>query len=540
MAGRAKIPKSQTPQAKAPTVTAAQAAQEVLDRQKARVDLSAFAQYTMRHFDLQDFHRKLHLALDQVLRGEIRRLMIELPPRYGKTEGIRRFVPWAIGQYPDLQMMGIGYGDDFVVAEQGRPTRNTMLSPEYKALYPDITLSKDDQSVGSWSTEQGGGFSVFGANGPITGRGGQIIVIDDPVKNDAEVRSKPARDKLWSWFWTDVYTRLMPYQNGPGAIIMIMTRRHEDDILGRLIKDDEKGIGEGWTRLVLKALAEEDDPLGRKKGEALWESRYPAEELRKMQSNPVRRRVFDSLYQQNPSPETGEFFQDEWWQYYDTPPPLEGLSLYVCSDYATKEGEGDYTVHGLFGIDADDRAYLLRLWREQTTSYHWVEALIDMVESVKPHSVMGVEEQGQILRSVGPFLEKRMRERKVSWYREQKTSVKDKASRARAIQGRVQQGLVYLPANAPYLADLQDEMRRFPGPAEHDDIVDIFSLLGRALNETTKGRSPRAAKPDFVEGARYWTMGEILKNLNRPNRNRRRRAVVQAPQPPSIEQLDEQ
>ena len=194
---------------------------------------------------------------------------------------------------------------------------------------------------------------------------------------------------------------------------------------------------------------------------------------------------------------------EEWINYYDDLPP--NLHKYGASDYAVTADGGDYTVHGVAGVDPEDNLYLLDWWRQQTESDQWIERLLDMM---KHHEPMGwAEEKGQIEKSVGPFLRKRMRERKVHCVRRQYTSTRDKATRARSIQARMHSGKVYIPRNAPWTADLVAELLRFPA-GKNDDQVDVLSLFGRMLDRLIPGRTPPPEPKPFE--VRQPTLDELI------------------------------
>jgi predicted phage terminase large subunit-like protein len=172
------------------------------------------------------------------------------------------------------------------------------------------------------------------------------------------------------------------------------------------------------------------------------------------------------------------YYKREWFRYWDTKPAQ--LRIYGASDYAVTEGGGDYTVHLVVGVDPDDNLYVLDLWRGQTSSDKWIGAWLDLAKRWKP--LMWLEEQGQIIKSIGPFLDKRMREDKVYVRREQVASAADKATRSRSIQARTAMGKVYFPSKATWLPEFTAELLTFPA-GRHDDMVDTLGLIGRMLDD---------------------------------------------------------
>ena len=208
-------------------------------------------------------------------------------------------------------------------------------------------------------------------------------------------------------------------------------------------------------------------------------------------------RHWAALYQQRPAPDEGNYYKREWWRYYDEKP--KHLRIYGASDYAVTDGGGDYTVHIVIGVDPNDNIYVLDLWRGQTASDVWIKSWLDLVKIHKP--LLWVEEQGQIVKSIGPFLEKRMREERTYCRREQVASAADKPTRSRSIQARTSMGKVYLPSKAPWLAEFQSELLTFPA-GKHDDQVDAFGLIGRMLDDLVPASVPKVVTPPVRDAYR--------------------------------------
>ena len=189
-------------------------------------------------------------------------------------------------------------------------------------------------------------------------------------------------------------------------------------------------------------------------------------------------RNWAALYQQRPAPEEGNYFKKDWWRWYETAPPLDTLRIIGASDYAVTADDGDLTVHGVAGVDPDDNLYMLDWWRDQTASDVWIETLLDLMGQWKP--VEWAEEKGQIEKSVGPFIDARMRERQVYCHREQFASSADKPTRAQAFRARMAMGKVFWPRNASWVDDVYRVLMTFP-TGKVDDDVDVCSLFGRML-----------------------------------------------------------
>jgi predicted phage terminase large subunit-like protein len=450
-------------------VSRAEAASELLSRRQARKDLIAFTEFTLPNYAAVAHHYKIAEALHRVVDGASKRLMIFMPPRHGKSElASKRFPAWYIGQYPDREIICASYAQE-LANEFGRNVRNTIGSQEFRAVFGNVELAPDSSAANRWHTSYGGSYVAAGVGGAITGRGADLLVIDDPIKNREDADSEIYRDRVWDWYRSTAYTRLMP----GGAIVLIQTRWHDDDLAGRLLQAQEDG-GDQWEVIELEAIAD---------GKALWPEWYDLDALEGIR-NTIGPREWSALYQQQPTPDEGDFFKKAWIRTYQEAPSKDLLTIYGASDYAVTADDGDYTVHGVIGVDGDDNIFLLDWWRGQTESHEWVEAVIDMMERWKPRQ--WGEENGQIIKSIGPFLQQRMHERRVYCHREQYASAADKPTRARSIQARMAMGKVYFPT-AEWSLPLKDELLRFP-TGRHDDQVDVLSLMGRMLDVMVAGK----------------------------------------------------
>jgi predicted phage terminase large subunit-like protein len=194
--------------------------------------------------------------------------------------------------------------------------------------------------------------------------------------------------------------------------------------------------------------------------------------------------VWSALYQQSPAPDEGNFFKTEWLKPCDIIPHASTLRVYGGSDYAVTSDGGDWTVHVVLGIDHLNKMYLLDVWRRQTTSDVWIDGLCDLVQKYRP--LEWGEETGQIRSGVGPFLEKRMRERRLYVTRTQFASRNDKSVRARSIQGRMALDGLFYPRVAPWVADFLNEVLSFPA-AKYDDQVDALSVVGQLIDHMAVG-----------------------------------------------------
>lgn len=431
-----------------------EAATELLRRRSARKGLIDFARYTLPSYEEAGHHAMIADRLERVESGEIKRLMIFMPPRHGKSElASRRFPAWYLGRNPKAEIIAASYNSDLAV-DFGREVRAIVNSSEYARLF-EVSLRADSKAADRWHTNEGGAYRASGVGTAMTGRGADLLLIDDPVKDREEADSELRRDRVWDWYRSTAYTRLSPN----GRVVVIQTRWHEDDLSGRLIDH----VGDEWEVLSLPAILDS--------GKALWPERFPIERLEAIKRT-VGPREWSALYMQRPQPDEGTFFQRDWFSTWGNLPPLR---KYGTSDYAVTDEGGDYTVHRVWGVGPDGRLYRLDGWRGQTTSDVWIEQKLDLMERHKPSAWFG--EAGVIQKAIEPMLRRRMRERRVHCRLEWMPSIHDKATRARGFQGRAAMGLVSFEPGA----DLS-EFLSFPA-GKHDDEVDVASMIGRALDE---------------------------------------------------------
>ena len=389
------------------------------------------------------------------------------------------FPPWLLAQRPEACLIGASHTQE-LAEKWGRRVRN-LLSANTATL--NIGVADDSSAAGRWETTSGGEYLAAGVAGSIAGRRADLAIIDDPIRSREDADSQKVRDKQWDWWRFDLQPRLKP---GAG-VILIQTRWHEDDLAGRLMKEE----GARWRVIKLPMEATDaDDPLGRALGDPLWPEWFNDQ----MRIDAKRdARVWSALYQQEPVPDAGGYFQREWLIPVETLPKREDLRVYGGSDYAVTSNGGDYTVHGVLGLDADGNPYLMDIWRKQASSDEWVSSFCDLVRKHKP--MAWAEETGQIKSGVGPFLEREMRERRAYTAREQFPTKGDKAVRAQSFRGLIATRGLRIPANAPWRADFEAELLRFPASV-HDDQVDACGLVGQLLDKMLDG--PKKPTPETV------------------------------------------
>ena len=416
-----------------------------------------------------------------------------MPPGSAKsTYSSVLFPPWLLAN-ANWNVLAASHTID-LARRWGRRVRNLVVEHESDLR---IRLADDSQAAERWALTNGTEYSAAGVGTAIAGFRAKLGLIDDPIRSRQDADSELVRDRIWDWYINDFRTRLVP----GAAKVLIQTRWHEDDLAGRALQH------ENWKVLSLPAIAEGDDALGRKAGEPLWndDSYGYGKQLRELAtSTPAR--TWSALYQQRPAPEQGAYFKSEWFKPYDKVPPRDTLKIYGASDYAVTADGGDYTVHIVIGLDPEGRMYVLDLWRQQAASDVWVEAFCDLVIAWKP--LAWAEEQGQIRAGIGPYLDRRQKERKAYCYRETFPTRGDKSVRAQSIRGRAALEGLYIPFNALWYPELRSEMLSFPA-GKHDDQVDALGLVGQLLDRMTKGTPRVEVAP--IRGASEMTMAEAIR-----------------------------
>ncbi len=399
------------------------------------------------------------------------RLVVSMPPRHGKSELLSHWTPvWFLANWPTGRVGLASFAADSA-STWGRKARDTVRERQGDL---GITLRKDLNRASHWELVEGGGMITAGVDGPMTGRGFDLLVVDDPIKNWQEANSAVMREHLWEWWRSTARTRLEP----GGSIIVVATRWHEDDLLGRLLAADPHDPdthGDRWEHIRLPALAEPMDPLGRAEGDPLWPARYDTGALADIRTA-VGGQDWAGLYQQRPTQEGGGLFKLDWWQLVGALPRPTGSPIQFW-DTAFKTGQQhDYSV-GVTLYPCAEGYGLLDVWRDRVEFPALERAVISQAATHQPSHVY-VED-----RASGQSLVQTLR-------RDTRLPIvpvpvdKDKVARANAVTGLVESGRVFLPKNAPWVPAFLDELAAFPSGA-HDDQVDAF--VG-GLTELARGQ----------------------------------------------------
>lgn len=452
-----------------------------MKRRGARRSLASFIEYLDIGFIPALHHRRLIEELEAVERGDTKRLMVFMPPGSAKsTYSSVLFPPWFMGRNPAHSVLGASNTTD--LAETfSRRVRNIVSSQACRAVFT-VGIAEDAGGAGHWENTEGGEFFAAGVGSAIAGRRADLGLIDDPIRTREEADSERIRQKHWEWYLNDFLPRLKP-----GARqILIQTRWHEDDLGGRIL-EREAAL---WRIIKLPMLAGAGDPIGRAPGERLWPEWFTDEMI-----DVARRdtRSWNALYQQEPVPDEGDYFKRENISEYDIPPA--NLHIYGASDYAVTDGGGDFTEHGVCGVDTNMNLYVLDWWYGQTQADKWIETQLDLIVQHKPLVWFG--EGGPIRRAIEPFLAKRMEDRNAYCRLEWMPSITDKVIRARAIQALASVKSIIFPKHAPWREHVEKQLLQFPS-GKYDDAVDVLSLIGRGLEHVRPAKKP-ASRPVNIQ-----------------------------------------
>lgn len=420
------------------------------------------------------FQHLLHInnrIIDAVTDEQQRFLNVAVSVRHGKSELISRYLPvWYLGMFPDRQVIIVSYNES-KAAEWGEFCRNVMEihGPELFG----IEVDSRNASKTNWSIKgRRGGLRAVGVGGSLTGIGGDLIIIDDPIKNREEADSEAARKAMFSWYGSTLRTRLMP----KGTLILTMARWHTDDLTGKIEEKSAKG-GDQWEYIRLPALAEApkdcedfelwEDELGRHDGDALWPEIWSKEMLEQIRDS-IDAADWESLYQQNPTPAEGGMFKVDQWRTY---PSVNRATLRECRcwDLAATEGGGDWTVGVRMGFDPQGRVFITDVQRVQLNEAG-VKKLVFNTGVMDGRSIpvrIEQERAGAGKAEIGAY-KRLMRGWDIDGVKPEGT----KEQRARNYASTQQDGEVYLVDEGDaWRTTLIEEHRVFP-KGRHDDIVD--------------------------------------------------------------------
>jgi len=429
---------------------------------------------------------EINRFLLQIAERKIKRFAVFLPPRHGKSELISKyFTAWYLATHPDDRVILASYEADFA-ATWGAKARN-IIETHGSDFKDNITIDENSKARNRWDIkDHNGGMMTAGVGGPITGKGADLLIIDDPVKNFEEANSATYRDKAWDWYTTTAYTRLEP----DGAIILIQTRWHEDDLAGRILANSK----EDWVILELPALDEH--------GHALWPERFNTEDINNIKEE-IGSYQFEALYQQHPQPATGGLLKRDWLDYYDK----KGLNIAAFTKYtgwdlaiSTKQ-TADYTCSCTVAHNTKTNDIYVRDWtRDHITFPEQLSMVNSQYDKYHP-MLIGIETNAYQAALPQQLLKDRILPIR------NMPSVKDKVTRITSTFTMFEQGKVHLPKDHPLLDEFEKEYTTFPR-GTHDDLLDATEM---AISLCSQG----GGNPYGTSGASY--------EFSRARRNKQRR-----------------
>jgi predicted phage terminase large subunit-like protein len=413
-------------------------------------------------------HAKMADAFERVARGECKRLIINMPPRHTKSEFASYLLPaWFLGKYPHKKIIQCSHTAELAVGF-GRKVRNLVDTEAYKTIFPDLVLASDSKAAGRWNTSKGGDYFAIGIGGAVTGKGADVLIIDDPHSEQeaalAEV-NPDIYDKTYEWYTSGPRQRLQP----GGAIVVVMTRWSKRDLTGQILKDAaaNDSIGE-WEVIEFPAILPSDKPL--------WPEFWELEELLKVKRD-VPNSKWMAQYQQNPISESAAIVKREWWQTWDDDrPPQCDFILQSWDTAFEKTQRADYsacTTWGVFyhpdnnGIDQAN-IILLNAFRDRMEFPELKQVAIEEYKEWDPDSVI-IEKKAS-----GAPLIYEMRAMGIPVQEFTPTRGNDKISRLNAVSDLFASGRVWAPASR-WAEEVIDEVAEFPA-GSHDDYVDTVSM----------------------------------------------------------------
>ena len=441
---------------------------------QARKNLTDFGIAIDPNYQDTWFHESLGIilqsAVEKVEAGEDVRVIITTPPQHGKSWTSTQIFPaWTLGHHPDWPIIVASYSGD-LATKFGQQTRDIIQSQKYQTIF-NTRLRVDTKARGHWMTDEGGGYTAAGAGGAITGLNFKLGIIDDLFKNREEAESEVIRESRWSWYRSTFYTR----QKGNTAIIVIGTRWHTDDVIGRLLEQEKKDRAEGeenydkWKVIEFPAIATKDEAF-RKKGEALWPDRFSLQKLRTIE-NTLGPYEWSALYMASPITSENQEFKEQWvkrrsWVEVDA---LD-TRKFATIDPGGKEAENDYSGIVRNYIDKQNK-WNLKAMRVHFDSKELINYIFTLHE--EGFEKIGIEET-VYLKAVEPFFKDECTKRNtfptIEPLKHHKTQ---KEVRIRGLIPRYAAGGIYHIEGE--CGDLEKEMFVFPKGA-HDDTLDALAM----------------------------------------------------------------
>jgi predicted phage terminase large subunit-like protein len=453
-----------------------EAYERLQEQEKAKNSFMEFVKKVWPTFIGGRHHSRMARAFERVARGELKRLIINMPPRHTKSEFASYLLPaWFLGNYPHKKVIQTSHTAELAVGF-GRKVRNLVDQEAYKAVFQGVELQADSKAAGRWATNAGGDYFAIGVGGAVTGKGADLLIIDDPHSEQeaalAEVNPE-IYDKTYEWYTSGPRQRLQP----GGAIVIVMTRWSKRDLTGQVLKAEAQRGGEGWEVIEFPALLPSGLPL--------WPEFWSLKELEALKLE-LPNSKWQAQYQQNPTSEVSAIVKREWWQIWEgEDPPHCDFILQSWDTAFEKSNRADYsacTTWGVFYRDnpdtgrVDTNIILLNAFRDRLEFPALKRRAVEQYKEWDPDSVI-IEKK-----ATGAPLIYEMRAMGIPVQEFTPSKGNDKISRLNAVSDLFASGRVWAPATN-WAEEVIDEVASFPA-GEHDDYVDSVSL---ALMRFRKG-----------------------------------------------------
>ena len=441
--------------------------EKLKNREDAKGNFMHFVNKVWPNFIEGAHHKKMARAFEKVASGKLKRLIINMPPRHTKSEFASYLLPaWFLGKYPHKKVIQTSHTAELAVGF-GRKVRNLVDQEIYTSVFPGVGLQADSKAAGRWATNAGGDYFAIGVGGAVTGKGADLLIIDDPHSEQeaalAEINPE-IYDKTYEWYTSGPRQRLQP----GGSIVIVMTRWSKKDLTGQVIKAEAQRGGEGWEVIEFPAILPSGTPL--------WPEFWSQDELEALR-NELPNGKWQAQYQQNPVSESSAIVKREWWQIWEEEdPPWCEFTLMAWDTAFEKSNRADYsacTHWGVFYKDDDTgtpqaNIILLNAFRDRMEFPQLKQTAIEQYKEWEPDSVI-IEKKAS-----GAPLIYEMRAMGIPVQEFTPSRGNDKISRLNAVSDLFASGRVWAP-NTQWAEEVIDEVASFPA-GEHDDYVDSVSL----------------------------------------------------------------
>ena len=456
------------------------------EREEARQSFMTFVKKVWPHFIEGAHHKRMAAAFERVARGECKRLIINMPPRHTKSEFASYLLPaWFLGNFPEKKIIQTSHTAELAVGF-GRKVRNLVDSDVFAETFPGVGLQADSKAAGRWNTNHRGDYFAIGVGGAVTGKGADILIIDDPHSEQEAAlaaTSPEIYDKVYEWYTSGPRQRLQP----GGSIVIVMTRWSQRDLTGQVLKADAQRGGEGWEVIEFPAILPSGKPL--------WPSFWSLAELEALREE-LPNGKWQAQYQQNPVGNESAIIKRDWWQWWeeDNPPECEYI-LQAWDTAFEKNNRADYsagTTWGVFTHHKDNQKYLILLntYKKRVEFPDLKRDVLREYNEYEPDTLI-VEKKA----SGAPLIyDLRAMGIPVSEYTPSKGQ--DKFARLNSVSDIIASGKVWVPRTR-WAEELVDEIASFPS-GEHDDLVDSTTLALMRFRQGGFLRLPSDEPEDIV------------------------------------------